>query len=88
MRRIVWFLLRRLCAYLAISASSGGMNHPVISGVVQDHLFHDDQSLVVREGHALATKKNLSLTDLSGLEWVVPWSGTPGVATFLIWTRR
>jgi hypothetical protein len=60
----------------------GGMNHPVISGVVQDRLSTTTSRSWFREGHALATKKNLSLTDLSGLEWVVPRSGTPGVATF------
>jgi LysR family transcriptional regulator of gallate degradation len=55
----------------------GGLNHPPISEVVQEHLFHDDQSLVVRKGHPLTTKKKLSLSDLSGLEWVVPRRGTP-----------
>ena len=60
----------------------GGLNHPAISELVQDHLFHDDQSLVVRKGHVLATKKNVSLTDLAGLEWVVPRHGTPARKRF------
>jgi LysR family transcriptional regulator of gallate degradation len=55
----------------------GGLNHPRIGEVVQDHLFDDEQSLVVRKGHALTSKKKLSLNDLSGLEWVVPRRGTP-----------
>ena len=55
----------------------GGLNHPRIGELVQDHLFDDEQSLVVRKGHALTFRKKLSLNDLSGLEWVVPRQGTP-----------
>jgi LysR family transcriptional regulator of gallate degradation len=55
----------------------GGLNHPAINEVVQDHLFQDDLSLVVRKGHVLAAKEDLSLADLAGVEWVVPRGGTP-----------
>ncbi len=55
----------------------GGLNHPPIGEVVQHYLFDDEQSLVVRKGHALTSREKLSLKDLSGLEWVVPRQGTP-----------
>jgi LysR family transcriptional regulator, regulator for genes of the gallate degradation pathway len=55
----------------------GGLNHPAIGGVVRDQLFQDDLVLVVRNGHPLAAEKDLSLADLSGLDWVVPCRGTP-----------
>jgi LysR family transcriptional regulator of gallate degradation len=60
----------------------GGLNHPTLSEVVQDHLFQDVLAVVVRKGHALATKKNLSLTDLTGVDWVVPRKGTPARGCF------
>jgi LysR family transcriptional regulator of gallate degradation len=55
----------------------GGLNHPTLSEVVQDLLFHDVLSVVVRNGHALAAKVNPSVKDLIGVEWVVPRKGTP-----------
>jgi LysR family transcriptional regulator of gallate degradation len=55
----------------------GGLNHPALSEVVQDYLFQDMLSVVVRKDHALAAKKNLSLADLAGAQWVVPRKGTP-----------
>jgi LysR family transcriptional regulator, regulator for genes of the gallate degradation pathway len=55
----------------------GGLNHPPIGEVVQEHLFDDEQAIVVRKGHALTSRKELSLKDLSGFEWVVPRRGTP-----------
>ena len=44
---------------------------------MRDQLFQDDLVLVVRNGHPLAAEKDLSLADLSGLDWVVPRRGTP-----------
>jgi LysR family transcriptional regulator, regulator for genes of the gallate degradation pathway len=60
----------------------GGLNHPVFSDVVRDQLFQDELSLVVRKGHVLVAKKDLSFTDLSGVEWVVPGEGTPARKCF------
>jgi LysR family transcriptional regulator of gallate degradation len=37
---------------------------------------------VVRKGHALASKKDLSLADLAGAGWVVPRTGTPARRCF------
>jgi len=44
---------------------------------VRDQLFQDDLVLVVRNGHPLAAEKDLSLADLSGLDWVVSRRGAP-----------
>jgi LysR family transcriptional regulator of gallate degradation len=60
----------------------GGLNHPVLSEVVQDYLFQDMLSVVVRKDHALTASKNPSLADLAGAEWVVPRKGTPARRCF------
>jgi LysR family transcriptional regulator of gallate degradation len=60
----------------------GGLNHPALSEVVQDHLFQDMLSVVVRKDHALAAKKNPALADLAGAEWIVPRNGTPARRCF------
>ncbi|WP_345250821.1 LysR family transcriptional regulator [Pigmentiphaga soli] len=60
----------------------GGLNHPTMGEVIQDHLFQDDLALVVRKDHELAAKPDLSLNDLAGVEWVVPRQGTPARRCF------
>lgn len=44
--------------------------------VAQHRLFDDELSVVVRHGHPLAQRASLSLHDLAGAEWVVPFRRT------------
>jgi LysR family transcriptional regulator of gallate degradation len=55
----------------------GGLNYQLPREVVQEPLFQDSLSVVVRKGHPLLAKRNLTLSDLRGVEWVVPRPGTP-----------
>ncbi|HSI59339.1 MAG TPA: LysR family transcriptional regulator [Ideonella sp.] len=49
--------------------------HPP-ADVAQHRLFDDELSVVVRHGHPLAQRGALSLDDLAGAEWVVPFRRT------------
>jgi LysR family transcriptional regulator of gallate degradation len=44
--------------------------------VDREHLFDDVLSIVVRHGHPLAARQRLTLADLAGGEWVVPFRRT------------
>ncbi len=60
----------------------GGLNHPALGGVAQEHLFEDILSVVVRKGHPLLARKPLFLAELAAVEWVVPRQGTAARAYF------
>lgn len=43
----------------------------------QEQLFDDSLAVVVRPGHPLASKKKLTLEDVAGAQWVIPYRRTP-----------
>jgi LysR family transcriptional regulator of gallate degradation len=45
--------------------------------VVQEHLYDDPLSIIVRAGHPLATRRRLTATDLSRYPWIAPRAGAP-----------
>ena len=45
--------------------------------IVQEHLFDDPLSIVVRSKHPLAKRKHLSAADLSRHPWIAPRVGAP-----------
>ncbi|HET9642261.1 MAG TPA: LysR substrate-binding domain-containing protein [Burkholderiaceae bacterium] len=49
--------------------------HPP-SDVVQERVFDDVLSIVVRAGHPLTLRASLTLDDLRGADWVVPFRRT------------
>ncbi|TAL79703.1 MAG: LysR family transcriptional regulator [Burkholderiaceae bacterium] len=50
--------------------------------VVQEPLFEDTLSVVVRQGHPLVGKSLAGLRDLVGESWIAPLTGTPARAAF------
>lgn len=55
---------------------------PPVKEIVQNHLFDAPLSVIVRSDHPLLKRKNLSVQDLSRLEWIAPREGTPARARF------
>lgn len=56
----------------------GAMREPSqLTDVVQEHLFDDPLSIVVRAGHPLAGKKRVSMPALLKFRWVAPRAGSP-----------
>jgi LysR family transcriptional regulator of gallate degradation len=55
---------------------------PPVTDVVEEFLFVDRLSLIVRAGHPLAARRNLSLSDLRDCEWVLPREGIPSRTRF------
>lgn len=51
-------------------------------GIVQEHLFNDPLSIVVRAGHPLAKKRKLTANDLSSHPWIAPRATSPLRAHF------
>jgi LysR family transcriptional regulator of gallate degradation len=47
------------------------------AGIVQEHLFDDPLSIVVRAGHPLAKKRKLTARDLASYPWIAPRSTSP-----------
>ena len=45
--------------------------------IVQEHLFDDPLSIVMRSNHPLAKRKRLSASDLSRHPWIAPRAGAP-----------
>jgi DNA-binding transcriptional LysR family regulator len=45
--------------------------------IVQEHLYDDPLSIVMRSDHPLAGRKRLGATDLSRYPWIAPRLGTP-----------
>lgn len=52
------------------------------AGIVQEHLFDDPLSIVVRAQHPLAKKRKLTATDLSSHPWIAPRATSPLRAHF------
>lgn len=50
--------------------------------IVQEHLFNDPLSIVVRAGHPLAKKRKLTAADLSNHPWIAPRATSPLRAHF------
>jgi DNA-binding transcriptional LysR family regulator len=50
--------------------------------VVEERLFDDPLSIIVRTGHPLAGKKRLSASDLTRYPWIAPRTGSPLRAHF------
>jgi DNA-binding transcriptional LysR family regulator len=50
--------------------------------IVQEHLFDDALSVVMRAGHPLAKRRKLTATDLSSYPWIAPRSSSPLRAHF------
>lgn len=46
-------------------------------GIVQEHLFEDPLSIVVRAQHPLSRKRKLTANDLSGHPWIAPRASSP-----------
>lgn len=56
----------------------GALRDPVpYADIVQEFLFEDPLSLVVRAGHPLAAQATPTLRDLSGYAWIAPRKGSP-----------
>lgn len=45
--------------------------------IIQEHLFDDPLSIVMRAGHPLARKRKLSATDLTSHPWIAPRASSP-----------
>ncbi|HEY0941206.1 MAG TPA: LysR family transcriptional regulator [Steroidobacter sp.] len=52
------------------------------AGIVQEHLFNDPLSIVVRAGHPLAHKRKLTARDLDAYPWIAPRASSPLHAHF------
>jgi len=50
--------------------------------IVQEPLFEDTLSVVVRHDHALVGRRFSSLAELAGQDWIAPLAGTPARAAF------
>jgi LysR family transcriptional regulator, regulator for genes of the gallate degradation pathway len=57
-------------------------------GLVQEHLFDDPLQIVVRAGHPLARRKQLTAADLSRHPWIAPRKGAPLWSDFDALFRR
>ena len=49
----------------------------VSAGILQEHLFDDPLSIVVRARHPLAKRRKLTATDLSSYPWIAPRATSP-----------
>lgn len=64
--------------YSEIDLLIGALREPLpIEDVVQEELFKDSLALIVRAGHPLQQRANLSIEELSGFPWIVPRKGVP-----------
>jgi len=52
-------------------------NPPPVSDVVQEPLFWDSLSVVARKGHPLTQRREITIEEILGAEWIVPRHGTP-----------
>jgi LysR family transcriptional regulator, regulator for genes of the gallate degradation pathway len=66
--------LRRGSADILVGALRDPVPHP---DIVQELLFDDPLSLLVRMGHPLAGQARPTLRDLSGYAWIAPRRGSP-----------
>lgn len=57
-------------------------NPPPVADVVQEHLFDDPLSIIVRAEHPLTRSKRISVAALSKYPWIAPRAGTPLRAHF------
>jgi LysR family transcriptional regulator of gallate degradation len=66
----------------------GALRDPLPAGdVVQERLFDDLLAIVVRPGHPLCDRKNVSLTDTGNYPWIAPPKATPA-GSYLCQTLR
>lgn len=49
----------------------------ISAGIVQEHLFDDPLSIVVRAQHPLARRRKLTANDLSSYPWIAPRAASP-----------
>jgi DNA-binding transcriptional LysR family regulator len=62
----------------SIDVVVGALRSPRLqSGVVETDLFDDPYVVVVRRGHALATRKSIDRRELAAYDWVVPQRDMP-----------
>ncbi|HEY0687000.1 MAG TPA: LysR family transcriptional regulator [Steroidobacter sp.] len=54
----------------------------VSAGIVQEHLFNDPLSIVVRAEHPLARRRRLTASDLTSYPWIAPRATSPLRAHF------
>lgn len=47
------------------------------NNLITEELFEDQLAIIVRKGHPLLSKPDLSLSDLKDYHWVLPSKGTP-----------
>jgi LysR family transcriptional regulator, regulator for genes of the gallate degradation pathway len=52
-------------------------NPPPIDDVVEEPIFDDSLALIVRAGHPLESRKNITIEDLSVFPWITPRPGSP-----------
>jgi LysR family transcriptional regulator of gallate degradation len=57
-------------------------NPPPVADVVQEHLFDDPLSIIVRAEHPLTRSRRVSVAALSRYPWIAPRAGTPLRAHF------
>lgn len=50
---------------------------PPVEDIVQQYWFDDPLAIIVRVGHPLASKKHITVNELSGFGWIAPRPGTP-----------
>jgi len=56
----------------------GALRSPApVADVVQEHLFDDPLSIIVRAKHPLLARKRITVAALSKYPWIVPRAGTP-----------
>ncbi|HSI59529.1 MAG TPA: LysR family transcriptional regulator [Ideonella sp.] len=55
----------------------GALPSEAEAGLLQERLFDDQPSVVARCDHPLAGRRALSAADLAGMQWVLPYRGTP-----------
>ena len=56
----------------------GALRSPLpVKDIVQDPLFHDGLSIIVRAGHPLLDRRKPSMRDVAKLDWIIPREGTP-----------
>ena len=58
------------------------------SGILQEPLFKDELSIVMKRGHALDSPEPISANDLRGFSWVAPRKDTPGRLVFADFFKR
>ncbi|MBN7796449.1 LysR family transcriptional regulator [Parahaliea mediterranea] len=63
-------------------------NPPPSPDIVQELLLSDPLSVVVRKGHRLMTREELSINQLQKLDWIAPRKQTPARDLFIEFFRR